>query len=143
LKQVARVREQLAEYWGADRPETGDDYLDSYYRSRSGVVAETWDHMGIIVPRKKYRPLSAGVVGSDRRLDPKPRLVKRLAAEAMQLLRDGFPGAALKLGRDLWVLASDFPVCYDLLGAAYAALKREPLRRLMNEARAFRADCDS
>ena len=141
LEQCAAIREQLNAFWGADRTETGDDYLDAYDVGRIGTAAATWDRLGIVVPDDKYRPLSADFLGRGR-LDPERPEVEALTAEAMQLLRDGFPGAALKLGRDLWVLARDFPECYDLLDAAYVALGREPLRRLMNEAREFRVYCD-
>ena len=82
-------------------------------------------------------------LAAGHQLDPKPAKVERLAAEAMKLLREGYPGGALKLGRDLWVFASKFPVCYDLLDAAYEALGREPLRKLLTEARAWREHCDS
>lgn len=142
LEQLAAIREQLGAFWGSDRPETGEGYLETYSGARDDTAAGTWDRMGIIVPRKKYRALSVDLAAGHR-LDPKPAEVERLTAEAMELLRKGFPGGALKLGRDLWVFANRFPVCYDLLDAAYAALKREPLRRLMSEARAWRAHCDS
>lgn len=141
LEQLAAVREQLSAFWGADRPETADEYLDAYDGGRE-YDAETFDRLGIIVPEGKYRPLSVDYAVPQRTLDPQRPDVERLTAEAMQLLRDGSPGAALKLGRDLWIMANEFPECYDLLDAAYPALGREPLRRLMNEARDFRAHCD-
>lgn len=141
LEQLAAIREQLGMFWGSDRPETASDYLDAYDGGRE-YDAETFDGLGIIVPEGAYRPLPLDYAVPRRRLDPQPHEVERLAAEAMVFLKDGFPGSALKLGRDLWIVANEFPVCYDLLDAAYAALGREPLRRLMNEAREFRADCD-
>jgi hypothetical protein len=42
----------------------------------------------------------------------------------------------------LWVWAGEFPECYALLDAAYSALGRQPLRRLMAEARSWRQHCD-
>jgi hypothetical protein len=142
LKNVARVREKLSKSFGADRPETGDDYMFSYDGSAwREPVAETRETMGIVVPKKKYRKLKADPFARD---NPRPTrsAIKSLAAEARKQLDAGYPGAALKLGRDLWVWARKFPVCYDLLDEAYAALGREPLRRLLAEARAFRAFCD-
>jgi len=49
----------------------------------------------------------------------------------MVALRAGYPGAALQLGRNLWVWASEFPECYSLLDAACSALGRWSLRLLM------------
>ena len=69
--------------------------------------------------------------------------IQPLVAEALALLNAGKPGAALKLGRDLWCWAGEFPECYDLLDAAYGALGREPLRHMLVEARAWRAYCDA
>ena len=57
LEQLGAIREQLRAFWGADRSETGEDYLDAYDGGRSGMVAPTWDRMGIVVPRKKYQAL--------------------------------------------------------------------------------------
>jgi hypothetical protein len=98
--------------------------------------------MGMVVPRGKYRPLS-----TDPFAKPPAQLRKRkinaLIAEARRLCEDGFPGGALKLGHDLWLWANDYPECFALLDAAYAALGREPLRAAMAEARAFREWCDS
>jgi hypothetical protein len=142
LEQLAVVRDELARYWDPGRPETGDDYFDAYGGSGwRKPAARTWSRLGVVVPRGKYRRLScdpfAGSSASLRRAEIKP-----LTAEAFRLLEGGRPGAALKLGHDLWVWADKFPECYTLLDAAYAALGREPLRKLAAEARAFRAHCD-
>jgi hypothetical protein len=143
LKQVATIRDRLAEFWGADRPQTGDAYMKKYYGSRwRKPVAKTWDRLGIVVPRGKYRKLKADPFAGHR-VDPKRREIEQLAAEAMELLAKGYPGAALKLGRDLWVWAREFPVCYSLLAAAYTALRRERLLPRLAEALAFRSDCDA
>jgi len=61
----------------------------------------------------------------------------------MVALRAGYPGAALQLGRNLWVWASEFPECCSLLDAAYSALGRWSLRLLMAEARGYGVSCDS
>jgi len=66
-----------------------------------------------------------------------------LIIEAKDWLQKGIPGPSLKLGRDLWLWAEEFPECYDLLDEAYAALGREPLRKLLREAQAFRKHCES
>jgi len=146
LRQVAKIRERLSKYWGADRKETGEEYLDEHDWGDDGraCVAETWDDLGIVVPEGKYRKLKPDPFdrSAGGEVKPKRRQIKQLAAEAMQLLEKGYPGAALKLGRDLWVWASDFPEAYSLLDAAYTALGRETLRPRMAEAQAFRAHCD-
>lgn len=145
LKQVATVRAALSEHWGADREETGDNYLDEYDAAASRKpVAETWDGLGIVVPRAKHAKLSSDpwTTHSGKVVLTRPQ-VETLTAEAMAALERGRPGAALKLGRDLWVWAREYPECYVLLDAAYSALGREPLRRLMAEARRWREHCDS
>lgn len=143
IEQLAFVREQLGAYWGRDRPETGEEYTIEYDdESRDEVTAETWDRMGIVVPDGLYRPLSVDLTERGRLDSVQPDEIDRLTAEALGLLRAGFPGSALKLGRDLWVLSQTNPQCFDLLDAAYEALGREPLRAALREARAFQAHCD-
>ena len=142
LGQLAAIRDELSRFWGADRTQTGDDYLHAFDGSAwRKPAAPTWSQIGIVVPPRRYRPLSADPF-SGHHADPQGPQIEALTAEAMDLLRRGFPGAALKLGHDLWVWANDFPECYELLDAAYVALGREPLRRLLAEARAYRAWCD-
>jgi hypothetical protein len=142
LEQVAVLRVQLSSLWGADREETGKEYLRKFYGSSwRKPVAETWDGLGIIVPPVAYVKLSADP-WTGYQADPKRPQIEQLAAEAMEALRSGYPGAALQLGRNLWVWASEFPECYSLLDAAYSALGRRPLRLLMAEARGWRESCD-
>ena len=141
--QIAFLRQQLSRFWGADRRQTGEDYLDEFDGSEwREPAANTWDQLGIIVPRGRYRKLSADPFAGSR-ADPQRPQIEELTAEAMQMLQNGYPGAALKLGRDLWPWGQQFPECYLLLDAAYHALGPEPLRRFMTEARAFRDDADN
>jgi hypothetical protein len=141
-RQLAVIREHLAPFWGADRPEIGDDYMETYSTPTwREPAADTWDQMGIIVPPGAYRKLSADPFAT-RSADLRRPQIKKLAGEAMRHLEAGRPGAALKLGRDIWPWADKFPECYALLDAAYGALGREPLCRLMNAARDFRRYCD-
>jgi hypothetical protein len=143
LEKVAVVRAQLSSFWGADREETGKEYLSEFYGSSwRRPVAKTWDDLGIVVPRVAYRKPSADPWAAGYRVDPQRPQVEALTAEAMRVLRTGRPGAALQLGRNLWAWASEFPECYSLLDAAYSALGRQPLRVLMAEARGFREFCD-
>jgi hypothetical protein len=142
LEQVAVIRAQLSSFWGADREETGEEYLSEFNGSSwRKPVAKTWDGLGIVVPPTAYMKLSADP-WAGYQADPQRPQVEALAAEAMRALHAGHPGAALQLGRNLWVWAREFPECYSLLDAAYSALGRQPLRLLMAEARGWRESCD-
>jgi hypothetical protein len=139
LEAIDALRTLLMRYATGDRPETGDEYFFRYIapfsarpRRQRRVVAKTRDGMGIVVPMFKYWPLPV----KDRKLwarlrqDDNPR---DLVDEAMQRLRKGFPGTALKLGKDLWAFGGEHQTmyAYDLLDAAYEALGRDILRRVL------------
>jgi hypothetical protein len=137
-----RVRARFPPDGTGDRPETGEEYEERYpaHSSREArVVAATRDGMGILVPRATYRPLSLRDGKLWQRLgredDPAD-----LVAEARQALRDGFPGTALKLGKDLWATGGECPsgYAYELLDAAYAALGRGVLREVLRAHRGHR-----
>ncbi len=95
--------------------------------------------MGIVVHPELYRPLSLKDKALWRRLwkeaDP-----LELVEEARQALRDGYPGTALKLGKELWAVGgnrnSDY--AFELLDAAYPALGRDVLRAVLRAHRAGR-----
>jgi hypothetical protein len=134
-EEIARVRAKLLGYATAERPEMGLQYVEKYTAvrpSRFGrVVAPTYEGMGIVVPPKTYRPLSL----PDRKLW---RALKKSAArtpiieEGWSALREGYPGTALKLGKDLWALGErPREYAYDLLDAAYAALGRDVLQQVL------------
>jgi hypothetical protein len=147
LEQLALIRTELAAYWGADREETGTEYVRAFDGSSwRKPAAKTWDGLGIVVKRGQYKKLSTDPFTASQangyRVNPQRPQIEELAAEAMGLLRAGFPGAALKLGRDLWLWAGEFPECYALLDEAYSALGREPLNRLLAVAREWRQHCD-
>jgi hypothetical protein len=142
LRQVDDFREALCRRATADRPETGEEYVEKYQgrtARNDRVVAETIDGLGIVVPPELYRPLSV----KDRKLwsrlrkDDNPR---DLVDEAIAALRAGFPGTALKLGKDLWGAGGEHQTMYsyELLDAAYEALGRDVLRRVLREHRAHR-----
>ena len=61
LARLAVVREKLMGFATGERSEIGAAYVDLYAgrtQRRGKVVAETWEGMGIVVPRERYRPLS-------------------------------------------------------------------------------------
>lgn len=126
-------RAQWMAFDGSKRDEIGAAYVDRWAgRSRRRPTAKTQEGMGIVVPPDRYRPLSR----KDRKLwsylcqtdDPVD-----IVDEARQALHDGFPGTALKLGKDLWAIGGErhTEYAYELLDAAYAALGREVLRNVL------------
>ncbi len=142
MRAIDKLRTALCRYATDDRPEIGDDYVEKYQglsTRNERIVAETYEGLGIVVPPEKYRRLSL----KDRKLwarlrkDDNPR---DLVDEAMQALREGFPGTALKLGKDLWAFGGEHQTmyAYELLDAAYEALGRDVLRRVLREHRAHR-----
>jgi hypothetical protein len=95
--------------------------------------------MGIVVPPECYRCLWL----PDRKLWP--YLFETddpfdIVEEARRALWEGFPGTALKLGKDLWAVGGErhTEYAYELLDAAYAALGREVLREVLRVHRANR-----
>ncbi len=140
--ELEKLRGQFLPHATADRPEVGGEYTDLYdgLSARSAhVVARTMEGMGVVVPRKAYRPLSL----SDKKLWARLRKDKgpeEVVEEARQALRDGFPGTALKLGKDLWATTGKRRTGYalELLEAAYGALGREALLRVLKEHREHR-----
>jgi hypothetical protein len=146
LDRLTHLRERLQTFATGERGEVGGEYV-AKYRAMSGlsrrVIAPTRDGMGIIVSDGKYRPVS----GDDpyQLWDYRPTIqeVQEKTEEALQLLAQGYPGAALKLGKDLWVYRDFREASYALLDAAYADLSRELLRELLHMADAFRTDCDA
>jgi hypothetical protein len=143
LVEIDRVRQALMRVATGEREATGEEYVARYAgRSarRKRVVAATQDGIGIVVPPETYRPLSVKDKGLWKRLwreeDP-----AELVAEARQALADGFPGTALKLGKDLWAIGGGgrrAEYAWELLDAAYAALGREGLRQVAGEHRRHR-----
>ena len=143
VEDLARVRERLMQYATADRPEVGEAYTERYagLSARNElVVAETHEGMGIVADAKLYRPLSLTGRKLWRAVLRKKADLTPLAEEARQALRDGFPATALELGKDLWATGNPrkAELSYELLDAAYAALGREALRRVLHTHRAAR-----
>jgi hypothetical protein len=142
LEGLGKLRQAIWCYATADRAEIGGEYVEKYHsivaRARS-MVARTSEGMGVVAPSEAYRPLSL----PDKKLrsylrkhgDP-----HEIVEEARQALCDGFPATALKLGKELWPLEggrrTDY--AYELLDAAYAALGREMLRRVLRTHREHR-----
>jgi hypothetical protein len=133
---IADVRAKLLRYATADRPETGDAYVEKYLWVRPArfarVVAATREGMGIVVPPERYRPMAL----PDKRLRRYFRRTKEPTAlidEARAALKKGYAGTALKLGKELWATRRKRhrALAYDLLDAAYDALGRDVLRQVL------------
>ncbi|MFO0841543.1 MAG: DUF2228 domain-containing protein [Gemmataceae bacterium] len=143
VEPLARLRQLLTQYETADRPEVGEAYTERYagLSARNElVVAETHEGMGIVADAKLYRPLSLTGRKLWRAVLRKKADLTPLAEEARRALRDGFPATALELGKDLWATGDPrkAELSYALLDAAYAALGREALRRVLHTHRAAR-----
>jgi Uncharacterised conserved protein (DUF2228) len=135
MRHIDDVRSLLGRWRTGDRPEIGQAYEEKYPERASRaarVIAPTREGMGIVVPAGTYRQLSV----------PNKKLWSRLRAradpvelleEARQALREGFPGTALKLGKDLWALGNGVRAlrAFELLDAAYLALERQALRDVL------------
>jgi hypothetical protein len=142
LAQIETLRARLPRFSTRERPETGADYEDAYPErsARSAlVVAATKEGMGIVVPRKTYRPLSLKDKFLWRQLR-KEEDPADLVAEARQALGDGFAGTALKLGKDLWAIGGErrLEYAFELLDAAYESLGRNTLRDVLRTHREHR-----
>jgi Uncharacterised conserved protein (DUF2228) len=142
VAELARLRERLTAYATGDRPQIGLEYTDRYARKRYRTrtpIASTPEGMGIVVSPEAYRPLSLTGKALWRRLR-KERNPIDLVEEARQALRDGFPGAALELGKCLWAFVEEprMSYAYELLDAAYQALERPALREVLRVHRANR-----
>ena len=143
MSDIDRLRQRLVEYATADRLEKGTAYTDKYRvvrpASANNLEANTFEGMGIAVPPGRYRPLSQDNEQLWEHLyetdDPAD-----VVEEARRALLEGFPGTALKLGKDLWAVGGErhTEYAYELLDAAYAALGREVLRKVLRVHRANR-----
>jgi hypothetical protein len=135
LSALNGLRSQLRRSATRSRTETGDAYIDRYAgrnARKKRVVAATQEGMGIVLPERDYRPLPL----RDKKLwrylweEEDPADVVEAARHALQ---EGFPGTALKLGKDLWAVGGEKKgeYAYELLEAAYAALGRDLLREVL------------
>lgn len=135
VNQLAHLRERLCAFAHQEQEPIGLEYTERYSGQTSRtqrIVAKTLEGMGIVVPPQMYRPL----VCSDRQLWSLLRKQKNpveLVEQARQALFEGFPGSALKLGKDLWALTGRQRMIYstDLLLEAYTELKRDLLVRVL------------
>lgn len=144
LGQLTQLRTALQTYETGERSEEGWEYIEKYPATRyRQCSAPTRDGMGIVVPAGNYLPLHASDPYQNRDYQPSKDKVRRDATKALRLLALGFPGTALKLGKDLWIFREFRETSYALLDAAYVALKRDLLRTWLDKAIAYRQECDA
>ena len=134
LEELDTIRSLLKSYYTGEREETGEAYVETYRYQRE-VTAPTRDGIGIRLAGELYRP----VPGSERFLNPRfspgQAEVEHFMEEARQLLELGFPGAELKLGKDLWCYPQYREEAFEVLASAYEALGRTILLRSLQLAR--------
>ena len=146
MRKTDALRTLLQFYGASERPEVMEAYTErdeSASPRADKIVAPTEEGMGIVLPAELYRALPDSQTEAALRAILEPtdpqEIVKETVRDALQLARDGFPGAALQLGKDWWGI---HPVAFDLLDAAYATLDRPTLRRFLQVARDYQAHCD-
>ena len=62
----------------------------------------------------------------------------RVVATARKAAASALPGAALKLGHDLWIYKEHHAASHEMLELAYSALGRDVLRQQLAKAIAYR-----
>lgn len=137
LEKLQVVRQALREYDPNDSQELGEAYCFGSGRRRQGNIP-TRDELGINLPLNLYRPLADTDNFQIWNYQPTAEEVEAYKEAALLALAEGYPGTALKLGKDLWVYEKYFDTTFELLDAAYAALNRPLLRRMLREAKTFR-----
>jgi hypothetical protein len=143
LRALAALRIRIRRHATDERPETGEEYFEKYLaramRARQKhAQAMTPEGMGIVVPPEQYRPLKLNDKSLRRRLANGVEIDAAIRS-AQRAVRDGYPGTALKLGKELWAAGRKYAgTAFDLLDAAYEALGRDVLRAVVREHRAHR-----
>jgi hypothetical protein len=133
-EQYARLRDQLMSVATSERPEVGDAYTDRYAGQAArndAVVAPTPEGMGIVVPPHQYQKLPTSYRALVKKLRHAPDWQEPVR-QARALLADK-PGTALQVGKILWTCLGEEKqkAAGELLQAAYAALERETLCRVL------------
>ncbi|MCU0445182.1 MAG: DUF2228 domain-containing protein [Microscillaceae bacterium] len=134
LGQLEVIRDILTKYCTAERPEKGSHYTQKYQLKRH-FSAPTREGMGIVVEPHQYKPLPEKDWFTDPTQSsdyhPTAEHIDKIAHKALDLLHDGYAGAALKLGKDLWTYPLFYKTCHQLLSEAYTALNRPILLKML------------
>jgi hypothetical protein len=130
-ERLSRLRQRMMEHATGDRPEVGDEYTERWAGVTSRgerVVADTMEGMGVVVPPERYRCLSLDGKKLYKHLR-RSEDIDGIVEEARRALAEGYPGTALKLGKDLWACVGERKAAASarLLEEAYEALNRPAL----------------
>jgi Leucine-rich repeat (LRR) protein len=131
LGQLELIRDLLFKYCTAERRETGWDYLNNYHLQRHFDIA-TRDGFGIQIPPNTYKSLPEKDHFTEPDYHPSAESVEKMAKKALDLLAQGYPANALKLGKDLWTFPLFHQTCHQLLEKAYLALQRPILAKMLD-----------
>ncbi|KAJ5819886.1 hypothetical protein N7474_005477 [Penicillium riverlandense] len=144
LERLVSLRRVLQSYGTGDRLEVGQEYILKYagVDAHRQPLAATRDRMGIVTAPDEYVRLTADDIFDTWNPTITAQDVALRGREAMYLTAQGYPGAALKLGKDLWVFEDYRETSYSLLRAAYTALNRPLLLKFLQVAIDYRTDCD-
>jgi hypothetical protein len=138
LGQLETIRDVLAPYESDRTTEQGAEYL-AKYAVRRDMTASTRDGMGIVVPEDTYQPAERDARFEDGSYLPSAEEVRAYLTDGWDAMKEGHPGTALKVGKDLWVFPEHVEQAAALCDAAYAALGRPFLRSMLTQALELRA----
>ena len=135
VKQLDLIRTILLEYGTAEHEWIGSDFEENYEprknRFQRQPIATTRCDMGIVADKALYQPLR----GIDKfqiwNYVPSENEVHQLHEKAIAAISKGFPATALKIGKDLWVYSQYNRITHEILYAAYDALNRPILQKVV------------
>lgn len=141
LEVLDELRLVLQEYETGERSERSWAYCQKYLSERKNI-AGTRCKMGIMVPQESYKSIKEFKLFEKWNYYPSGPESERVFQKAMRALKDGYPGTALKAGKDLWSYDEYFELAFKLLDAAYLKLNRDLLRKSLSYAREYRRHYD-
>ena len=145
LDRFAVLRDALTSYGGPKTKAKGRSYLEGLLRKKIPAAnvrkpIETRHGLGVVLPKGTYEPLAKPERWSKWNYVPKTAEVKRDVAKASALAGEGSPGAALKLGHDLWAFPDFATESHTMLALAYEKLDRPLLSTWLDRAIAWRRE---
>lgn len=129
------IRPILMEYETAEREEIGAAYESAHYANfpKRITIADTRCGMGIVAQNRLYRPLRGVDKFDIWNYYPDEITVHQLHEKAIKAITDGFPATALKIGKDLWIYNTYNRITHEILYAAYGAMNRPILQKVMKK----------
>ena len=124
LDELNTMRDVLKKYYTADRGETGLQYLNKYHYTDDADVPLRYG-IGIKLNGADYRTIPDADKFVEPGFTPTHDELMQYSQQAIALLNDGYPFAALKLGRDMWCYEQQYRAeAINVLTKAYQALNR-------------------